>query len=992
MPWVSYVDPENQFGPRDVTLTRPGEVRSALWCALAAHLLKNKDDSADRLKELSVRFKELLADVDPCANKKSSKWKQALFTQVIAAMNQSPAGIYLTALHCLLWRLAGGPLVERDLGNPDDEGEDVEDVPDPDNGDDDGFGCLDHELRWDLGRILAREFAPTLRCDEDELDEDAQLVAEVLLEALFETLPPGLNCKRDPVSFTGEDGKPRDAKKIVLTNRELIAKLKTTLALLPYHLTFQPLKRPPCYEEERQYTPIPPQALIGYHGRNEFIREFHRSVAVKKEYVDAVNAQQRVAWRINCRVLDVARQLRSLVRGENTAPKDDPMWIHQRDLGSDLTEGWRNWSVEEFYRAPPEEGPRRSYEKPGELLDNFAAAAVLKELAPDSGPCQAFWLAWRADYRGRIYARTPWLTPQGSDLQRALLEFADGTKLDDSGVVALKRHGANLVKRETIRKDLRIAGREVLTLAERERWVEENATRICEFAMDPLVNVAWREISDKPLQFLAFCFAYHRYRDAPTEPCHLPVQIDGTCNGLQHIAALTGDDKLARAVNVLPNPDDMPGDIYSEVAQVARQSEEKPHLLQSLFLKIQKDLPKDWAAEWFDRNLAKKVIMTVPYGASEISQIKAMQEKVAKLLDRELENDCSRREAWLAVARSLVKPALVSPGFVKKLLREFERALARALRGFPQGSVVKQRRDVKDSAPKEWRGLATLVAVLSSVIVRRVRDALESGYPAALRFEKELKKIGSACAGLPLAWSSPLGFPVCQDKFYVHRTSVNAKLGSKPVKIEVSKLTEVVVSGAKKTDAATKASSGKKSLYSKSNQTSALLPNLIHSLDATHLMRTINAAAKSGIARIGSIHDCLLCHPNEAQQLGTLLRQEFADMYKRGNAKPKVLEEWEEWMRVLSLIARCGGTPALHGALEVTHVPPVTILTDEPLELFQHLRAMRDPARASWPAAERLLNFRKNLELTTAKKPLDKGITCSKMEIENVKKSQYFFC
>lgn len=58
-------------------------------------------------------------------------------------------------------------------------------------------------------------------------------------------------------------------------------------------------------------------------------------------------------------------------------------------------------------------------------------------------------------------------------------------------------------------------------------------------------------------------------------------------------------------------------------------------------------------------------------------------------------------------------------------------------------------------------------------------------------------------------------------------------------------------------------------------QKDALLPNLIHSLDATHLAMTFLAAAGRGVTDIGSIHDCLLCHPNDAAALGEVVRRDI---------------------------------------------------------------------------------------------------------------------
>jgi len=87
-----------------------------------------------------------------------------------------------------------------------------------------------------------------------------------------------------------------------------------------------------------------------------------------------------------------------------------------------------------------------------ELAERLATGGA----APADGAPRPFYLPWKADYRGRIYAETPWLTPQGGDLQRALFEFAHGRQLDEAGQSALRRHGANLVSRSEVIKDLGI--------------------------------------------------------------------------------------------------------------------------------------------------------------------------------------------------------------------------------------------------------------------------------------------------------------------------------------------------------------------------------------------------------------------------------------------------------------------------------------------------------------------------------------------------------
>jgi DNA-directed RNA polymerase len=90
--------------------------------------------------------------------------------------------------------------------------------------------------------------------------------------------------------------------------------------------------------------------------------------------------------------------------------------------------------------------------------------------------------------------------------------------------------------------------------------------------------------------------------------CHLPIHQDGTCNGLQHYAALGGDILGAKGVNLLPS--DCPQDVYSGVAALVSQKIEKDaengdELAQLLVGKIA-------------RKVVKQTVMTSVYGVTFI--------------------------------------------------------------------------------------------------------------------------------------------------------------------------------------------------------------------------------------------------------------------------------------------------------------------------------------------------------------------------------------
>jgi DNA-directed RNA polymerase len=78
----------------------------------------------------------------------------------------------------------------------------------------------------------------------------------------------------------------------------------------------------------------------------------------------------------------------------------------------------------------------------------------------------------------------------------------------------------------------------------------------------------WWKTSDEPWQTLAACkevVAALRCEDGPeNHVSHFPVHQDGSCNGLQHYAALGRDPQGAYSVNLAPA--DEPQDVYSDVA------------------------------------------------------------------------------------------------------------------------------------------------------------------------------------------------------------------------------------------------------------------------------------------------------------------------------------------------------------------------------------------------------------------------------------------
>jgi hypothetical protein len=91
-----------------------------------------------------------------------------------------------------------------------------------------------------------------------------------------------------------------------------------------------------------------------------------------------------------------------------------------------------------------------------------------------------------------MYAMPQYLNPQGSDLAKSLLTFAEGKPLGQAGWFWLAVHVANTF------------GNDKCSLEDRAQWTKDNFDRLVSMANDPLADRWWAE-ADKPFQFLAAC-------------------------------------------------------------------------------------------------------------------------------------------------------------------------------------------------------------------------------------------------------------------------------------------------------------------------------------------------------------------------------------------------------------------------------------------------------------------------------------------------------
>lgn len=313
----------------------------------------------------------------------------------------------------------------------------------------------------------------------------------------------------------------------------------------------------------------------------------------------ALNALQQTRWRINGKVLAIIAQLQQRGGDLCSIPSYDDLPIPEKpaDIATnkESRKAWRKIAA----RAHDVNHDRAARRK--EVNAVTAAASVVKDAA-------AIYFPFNLDFRGRIYPIATYFSPQGDDLSRALLTFADGKPLGANGAAWLAIHLANLL--DTTPDGEKISK---LTLEERCSWVQRHTRQIQAVANDPFGDLWWTK-ADKPLQFYAACCEWDGFATAfakgegDTYVSSLPIAMDGSCNGLQHFSAMWRDATGGRAVNLVPT--DAPQDVYQRVADrvndaLGTMASSNPIAAQLL------------ASGLVTRKLTKRPTMTFGYGSKK---------------------------------------------------------------------------------------------------------------------------------------------------------------------------------------------------------------------------------------------------------------------------------------------------------------------------------------------------------------------------------------
>ncbi|KXJ92439.1 DNA-directed RNA polymerase [Microdochium bolleyi] len=432
---------------------------------------------------------------------------------------------------------------------------------------------------------------------------------------------------------------------------------------------------------------------------------------------------------------------------------------------------------------------------------------------------QTFYFPHNMDFRGRAYPLPTYLNHMGADHVRGLLRFAKGKELGDAGLRWVKIHLSN------------VFGYDKASFKEREQFAMDHYDDIVDSATNPLNGRRWWLRAEDPWQCLAACFELKAALESPDPTkfvSYLPVHQDGTCNGLQHYAALGGDKWGAQQVNLTPG--DRPADVYSAVANLVKESlaadaKEKNFMALALDGKI-------------TRKVVKQTVMTNVYGVTFIgakAQIRKQLDAAYPDLEKEHEIPLNILASYLTTKVFKALSTMFRGAHdIQFWLGECAGRVCRAL-------TPEQLERLADESLNEGSSTSRYKPTMAS----KLAASKKSG-PEGL-----LEQFRST-----IVWTTPLRLPVAQPYRRANIRSIETCLAD--LNLQIPERTDPV---------------------HRRKQLQAFPPNFIHSLDASHMLLSALECDDLGLS-FAAVHDSFWTHAADIDKMNLVIRDSFIRIHR----------------------------------------------------------------------------------------------------------------
>lgn len=426
----------------------------------------------------------------------------------------------------------------------------------------------------------------------------------------------------------------------------------------------------------------------------------------------------------------------------------------------------------------------------------------------------ALYFPHSIDFRGRVYPIPAPFNHQADDVVRAMLRFGDPKPLGARGWYWLRVHCANLF------------GMDKLTLDQRVDWVENNLSDIIKVGTNPLSEESVGFVASRTEDFwqaLAACMEIQqavnhngKSNNPESFPSSLPVHQDGSCNGLQHYAALGRDTLGALAVNLIPS--EKVEDVYSFVLGIVKEQTQKHAAL-------------------FSHPASASLDELAKICPSSFSDLKSEDPKVQAILAQ----ICLAADGILV--RKTVKQTVMTICY-----------------GVTQLGASDQMAKQLGSLELSKKLTSGQLSVLATYLARLTLNSVDAVFKQAMEIKRWLDTVSSLANEhkIPVSWVSPAGVP-CRQPYRKNQVT--------EIRTPLQKITLMDES---QYDVAP---------VSKIKQRLGFPPNFIHSLDASHMLLTCIQCKQAGIA-FASVHDSFWTHACDVDTMSSIIRQEFVRMYQ----------------------------------------------------------------------------------------------------------------
>jgi len=431
-----------------------------------------------------------------------------------------------------------------------------------------------------------------------------------------------------------------------------------------------------------------------------------------------------------------------------------------------------------------------------------------------------FWLPHNLDFRGRMYP-VPVFNYQAADHIKALHYFVLRQPLGERGLMWLHVHIAGCA-------DFEVNGKRLskMPLQDRVDWVTDNEDLLLDIARN------WRDRYDlwstagKPFSFIAACMellAAIEHYDAHGNwnyLCGLPVSIDGSCSGQQHMTAAMRDKKEAALVNLTAGEE--PQDIYQFIAdkviEVVEQDVDDTDEEKAALARL-------WMANGITRKTCKRSVMSSCYNSNAYG---FTDQIIQDLMDK--------------LNRRVIDP--------KDAMTEHPFAFGKDRRGFKAAKYLAQ------------------------IIYDMVRQNLSAAAKGMDFFKAHVAAWSKR--GEHFCMSSPLGFPFFQA--YSNRETIEVRPYMWANGVHKRVKLRLVADNDNGEKTVWRKTEAKAPVHSH-DSLNGISANLTHMADACHMQLVICQARREGINNLMMIHDSFGTSPGEMDALYGIVREQFINLY-----------------------------------------------------------------------------------------------------------------